>query len=494
MKQLTLLALLLCCYSLSIAQSKYFEKKILWDGNSGQELWQIVPKNGGIYAFLGHAGDESAATYSFFAEIAANGEIINSPVYYEQGDTNLYAAKMLPNELGYVIAQNEDPDNWGDITGYMVFLQVDEHGHILYQRKIGDTTRYNVVSSMVHTPEDNGYLFVGWITINNFYRPYIVKVSANGTKQWEKIINDYTLSLDSRLYDVVRTEEGYFAVGMINSAPNIALGLGDVILAKIDIADGHFTNEWVYDFDDYYGSNTKDWGYTLTTLDDGGFMIGGGKETSPQYGYLIRLDSHKDIVWFNDSINYDCSVRGMQPLSDGSFVATGCATVLYPEVSDGVQVEISKVSSSGALLWKRHYGVDGTDDYAWGMTATPDGGFMVVGRTYDFATQQVPIYLLKTNCMGLLTEPEASFSTTVSTTALTTAFQNLSQFVYPDSTDGGHFIWDFGDGTAPQIDNAAFVSHTFPAYGTYTVRLTAVVCSDTSVVEQEVGVFPVGIY
>ncbi|MBL7787935.1 MAG: T9SS type A sorting domain-containing protein, partial [Chitinophagales bacterium] len=46
----------------------------------------------------------------------------------------------------------------------------------------------------------------------------------------------------------------------------------------------------------------------------------------------------------------------------------------------------------------------------------------------------------------------------------------------------------------PQIDNAAFVSHTFPAYGTYTVRLTAVVCSDTSVVEQEVGVFPVGIY
>ncbi|MBL7787412.1 MAG: T9SS type A sorting domain-containing protein, partial [Chitinophagales bacterium] len=32
-----------------------------------------------------------------------------------------------------------------------------------------------------------------------------------------------------------------------------------------------------------------------------------------------------------------------------------------------------------------------------------------------------------------------------------------------------------------------------PAYGTYTVRLTAVVCSDTSVVEQEVGVFPVGL-
>ncbi|MBK9460595.1 MAG: hypothetical protein IPN94_14485 [Sphingobacteriales bacterium] len=40
----------------------------------------------------------------------------------------------------------------------------------------------------------------------------------------------------------------------------------------------------------------------------------------------------------------------VQVPTDSSFVTTGCATVLYPEVSNGVQVEISKVSATGSLL------------------------------------------------------------------------------------------------------------------------------------------------
>ncbi|MBL0248693.1 MAG: hypothetical protein IPQ28_14205 [Sphingobacteriales bacterium] len=46
----------------------------------------------------------------------------------------------------------------------------------------------------------------------------------------------------------------------------------------------------------------------------------------------------------------------------------------------------------------------------------------------------------------MLTEPKAEF-VHVLASGYTYTFTNKSQYVYPDSIDGGHFIWDFGDGT-----------------------------------------------
>ena len=492
MKKIGLVLLSCLLFTNVTAQSKYFEKKTLWANNNTQEVWQIVPKDEGGYALLGHAIEiGGTSSYSFFWEIDEHGEELAAPIYYQSDTANYYACTIIPNELGYAIAITKDPDWYGDLTAYPVFLQVGTDGNILFEREAIDTINYVVILQMIRTPDDAGYLMIGYAFENNVghRKPYLIKLNANGEKQWEKIINDYNPNLDSRLYDVVHTNEGYFAVGSINSNSNT--GVGDIILAQIDITNGSFINEWIYNFDDYYGSSGFDWGRNLLALDDDGFIISGGNQTIPQVGYLLRLDSAKNLVWFNDSTNYDCGVaQTIYIPTDGSFVTTGCATVLYPEVSNGVQVEISKVSATGNLVWKRHYGVDGADDYAWDMINTPDGGFMVVGRSYSFFWQQTPIYLLKTNCMGLLTQPQAAFAAQIDTAALRITLQNLSQFVYPDSIDGGHYIWDFGDGTTSTQINP---THTYAQGGNYSVTLTAVVCSDTSVFVQNVSTWATGI-
>ena len=85
--------------------------------------------------------------------------------------------------------------------------------------------------------------------------------------------------------------------------------------------------------------------------------------------------------------------------------------------------------------------------------------------------------------MGLVTLPEAAFSYVPQGDG-SVAFYNQSQFVYPDSIDGGHYLWHFGDGSTSTERNP---SHTYPQGGSYTVTLTAVVCNDTSVYAQEVS-------
>ena len=63
-------------------------------------------------------------------------------------------------------------------------------------------------------------------------------------------------------------------------------------------------------------------------------------------------------------------------------------------------------------------------------------------------------------------------------------FTNTSLYVYPDSIDGGYYEWDFGDGSA--LSNEVNPVHTYTEAGEYQVKLTGIVCSDTSVYEQTV--------
>jgi PKD repeat protein len=91
--------------------------------------------------------------------------------------------------------------------------------------------------------------------------------------------------------------------------------------------------------------------------------------------------------------------------------------------------------------------------------------------------------------MGLLTQPAAAFSYELQG-ANEIQFTNLSLYAYPDSIDGGYYSWDFGDGSPPYLCGQGYapctgniLTHQYAAPGVYTVTLTAIVCTDTSVVQ-----------
>lgn len=152
------------------------------------------------------------------------------------------------------------------------------------------------------------------------------------------------------------------------------------------------------------------------------------------------------------------------------------------KINDDFEGYLMKVrGSDGEPLWTRFYEMGDYNDFFYHFTPAPDGGFVCVGRA-EFA-DTVRAYVVRTNCMGLLTLPESAFSYQTLSDGNDVAFLNQSQYAYPDSIDGGYYVWDFGDGSPPLVCGQGYppnISHSYPSAGQYNVRLWAIVCGDTS--------------
>ncbi|MBL7787969.1 MAG: PKD domain-containing protein, partial [Chitinophagales bacterium] len=469
--------LLNCCLT---AQSvRYFEQVAAW--NSNQEGKKIKAVTDSLFIISGNTVNPPLSNewHSYTVEWSLNGTISTPQEYY-------YAHNDMSDLVNGQLA----------LTGY--FYPDDSTSTYLYLLNVnGDSVSFNNVGTnlcsnwgrCIWSDIDGSFVIGGTAYIGGNKELYCLKVAGDGTVMWEYIDTSYGHT--NYFTDILPDGNGgYYLYGSVNQYPYGLVSTGDLLLLHLNAA-GQLIDQHTYSIGE------TDYSGDMLRSSDGGFLLGAahvGENTDtwglPEGG-VVKINADYSLGWVNDSMYLGSGASSLIELADGSIITTG--STQPPIVNSPMQMGLVKIAADGTPLWSRQYGGQ-WQDYGYDLALSPDGGFVAVGRKDSTVVQTAFLYIVKTNCMGLLTEPEASFSTTASTTALTASFQNLSQFVYPDSIDGGHFIWDFGDGTVPQIDNAAFVSHTFPAYGTYTVRLTAVVCSDTSVVEQEVGVFPVGIY
>ncbi|MBL7787938.1 MAG: PKD domain-containing protein, partial [Chitinophagales bacterium] len=465
----------------SIVAQKYFEKNIGWE--KWHNASKILERPNGSYIITGSVSNGNVwHSYSLLLDSVGNTYQIND-YFFNSYYTGSNITELIKTANGYTVAGYIN-DTMS--TSNLYYLQLSENGIITDSLFIGTDSTVNVGYALCNT-FDGGYFAGGsYHTLNNYMQPYLVKIDSNNNVQEELVYTQYAepgINFFTAIYPI-QNQFSYYAIGRYKSNNFV----GKVLLAQLD-TNGLVIRDTLYSFSD------RDVAIQLAELPDGGsLIIGQSTDTDNiKHGLILKLYPDWTVAWYNPNHFYDGSAGGCFVAADGNYIIAGYREYIYPPMPFDYDGEIVKLNPDGSLRWKRIFGGEG-DDYIYDAIEGADGSIIVCGRTEsNIADGGANAWILKLNCMGLLTEPQAAFSATMDTAALTASFQNLSQFVYPDSTDGGHFIWDFGDGTAPQIDNAAFVSHTFPAYGTYTVRLTAVVCSDTSVVEQVVGVFPVGL-
>ena len=358
-----------------------------------------------------------------------------------------------------------------------LLLTVDTNSLVSSLYCIGNSDANSVGRSIIQT-QDANILIVG----SKDWQPYAVKVDTAGNIIWEQVYDNYPLL--NWLTDVipVPNEQAYYVIGTVG----FNVMNGDILLAKISNTTGEMLWDTTYSFGGVDGANE------IVKSQYGGYIIGGAAEGfSNVYfkGMVMKLSNDLDIEWYNSQLFENCGCGALKELPDGSIIAASCND---PQ-GEYAQMQIIKLSGAdGSILWRRTYG-GSWHDYAYDLALAPDGGFIVAGRQ-DTIIPGAPIghasaWVLKLNCMGLLTQPQAAFSYEPQG-ANEIQFTNLSLYAYPDSIDGGYYIWDFGDGTPPYLCGQGYepctgntLTHQYAAPGTYPVTLTAIVCTDTSVVQ-----------
>lgn len=466
----------LCYFTNLFAQSKYFEKSHGWDYvQSGMASFQ--QSNGQYITIALFYTQENINWQTASVKFDNYGNLVTVNQYPDPIYRHLaFTLKENNQKNGYIIPGVKENTNTNHLRSYIITL--DNNIENQTEHLIGNEETSNRVTDVIQT-SDNGYLLAGfYIPVNSIYwQPYLIKLDSLYNKEWEKMYTDYAMDKHNYFLNILPSENGG---AYIIGTTDLDFINGDAILLKVDSL-GNKIWEKKYDFENY-----EQGGRLQRTHDKGFILVAVPKKN---YEEIIRVDSLGNVLWTSIGRHFlGGGVGNLVVLEDTTYLFVGGYENEETE-DDHLDIELLKLDDQGNMLWKRHYGGN-RNEYGRDILQTQDGGFLITGRTESNLPQNqaANVYLLKTNCMGLLTEPIAQFNTNLQDYTLT--LTNLSQYVYPDSIDGGHYHWDFGDG---QTSNTFEPTHTYQTAGFYDVTLKAIVCSDTSIMTQTLQVGSVGL-
>lgn len=298
-------------------------------------------------------------------------------------------------------------------------IKTDALGRKLWDKRFGGAGDDRLVK-LVSTA-DGGFLLCGWSTSEagfdktepsrgqNDY--WVVKVDAQGTKQWDKRFG--TMDADFLVTAVTAADGGFLLVGWTGTGPATAtktapngdrteplLGLSDVWVVKID-AQG--SKQW----DKRLGGPGAEYVYAAISVPGGGFVLGalpfvdggeggsapGGDVTETGRGghdyWLIKLDAQGQKVW--DHLyggSGGDAVQALLATADGGILAAGSS--FSPVSGDKTSADVNKVcwlvklDAQGVRQWDQVYGNrSGLPVILPVVQSKPDGGYWLGGTSGD---------------------------------------------------------------------------------------------------------------
>jgi hypothetical protein len=249
---------------------------------------------------------------------------------------------------------------------------------------------------------DGGYIVTGVTGINFLFTHsyssagdlWLMKIDASGNKQWEKTFGGSNLNMG---YCVKQTTDGGYIISGITNVYGFNWGdapsYGDVWLIKTDALGN---KEW----DKVFGGSAYDEARSVCQTSDGGFILGGGTRsyTSGWFDvWLIKTDGYGNEQW---SKNFgggdgDCGYSVQQD-NDGGYVVLGYT---FNYGAGATDIWLIKTDASGNKVWDKTYG-GSSGDAGLDLKHTSDGGYIIVGQTNSFGSGGSDAWLLKTDSSG----------------------------------------------------------------------------------------------
>lgn len=150
-----------------------------------------------------------------------------------------------------------------------------------------------------------------------------------------------------------------------------------------------------------FGGNHRDFGFAVAESNDGGYVLCGRLQSYLPWEdrdvYLVKLNDAGDSVWTKRYGSPDIWEEGwdIAATHDGGYIVAGF--IGLENVS--TDIYLLKLDGLGNLEWERTYGGPDVEE-ANAVKQTPDGGYVVVGRTESYGAGLSDSYIIRTDEVG----------------------------------------------------------------------------------------------
>jgi len=284
---------------------------------------------------------------------------------------------------GYALTGYTDSYGAGSYDFWLV--KADSSGVVQWNQTYGGTD-YDEAWSVVATV-DGGYAIAGdtWSFGAGGFDFWLVKTDASGNMEWNQTYGGTGWDIAHSLVETI--DGGYALVGSTNS---FGAGSSDFWLVKTDV-DGNMV------WNQTYGGTNGDAAYSVVETVDGGYAIA-GETRSFGVGngdfWLVKTDVDGNMVWNQTyggtSMDWGSSVV---ETGDGGYALTGRTSSFG---AGGFDSWLVKTDSAGNVQWNQTYG-GASDDHAWSVVQTVDGGYALAGSTMSYGAGGSDFWLVKVN-------------------------------------------------------------------------------------------------
>lgn len=198
------------------------------------------------------------------------------------GEDEERAKSIIEVSDGYVIAGETDTWTHGRKDAYVV--KIDKNGNRIWHNAFG--FRYDEIANQVISTRDGGYITIGTTDsdISNQKDMYVVKIDANGNRQWQY---HYGSRENEEGYGIVEVNDGYVMTGYTKDTKNYD---SDAYIVKIDKEGNVLWHK-------RYGGEKDDEARAIIKV-NGGFVVVGYSTSSENYSkdmYLIKVDDNGNM-------------------------------------------------------------------------------------------------------------------------------------------------------------------------------------------------------
>ena len=249
------------------------------------------------------------------------------------------------------------------------------------------------VARSVQETSDGGYIVAGYTSSFGVGNNdiWILKLEDDGEISWQKTFGGNGVD---QAYAVQETSDGgYVITGYTNS---IGAGSNDIWVLKLE-------NDGTINWGKTYGGSDSDIAYAIQQTSEGGFIVAGYTNSfgdGDKDVLVMKLDSLGNIIWqkTNGGTRTDDEAWSVRETFDGGFVVAGNTYSCGLGLRD---ILVLKLDSLGELVWEKGYG-GSKYDHAKSIEPTLDGGYIISGHSSDFANGGGNIKILKLNIDGNL--------------------------------------------------------------------------------------------